>query len=191
MNKYLFGAVRAANGFIKTALLKLAHGKSLSVGLPAFISPYTELTVERGTEVRIGKRLKMRSASKIRVRRGARLIIGRGFNMSGRNWITVRKEVTIGDNVTFGPGVMIYDHDHDFKTRDGIRKGLYNCESVHIGNNVWIGADCLILRGTEIGDNSVVAAGTVLRGKYGSDLMIYQKRTTETRSIEIGEQNNR
>ena len=33
---------------------------------------------------------------------------------------------------------------------------------VTIGNNVWIGAQCVILPGVTIGDNSVIAAGSVV-----------------------------
>jgi acetyltransferase-like isoleucine patch superfamily enzyme len=35
---------------------------------------------------------------------------------------------------------------------------------VSIGRNVWIGANCVILPGTVIGDNAVIAAGAVVRG---------------------------
>lgn len=34
--------------------------------------------------------------------------------------------------------------------------------SVHIGDNVWIGCSCVILSGVTVGDNSVVAAGSVV-----------------------------
>lgn len=176
MNKYIFGIIRVTNGIIKISMLKAVHMNTVRIGMPVYLSPYTEITIERGTKVEIGRNFKMRSASKIRVRKGASLRIGDSFNMSGRNWITVRESVEIGDNVTFGPGTMIYDHDHDFTTINGIREGKYLTTPVKIGNNVWIGADCLILRGTVIGDNCVVGAGTILKGKYGSDQLIYQKR---------------
>lgn len=178
MNKYAFGIIRIANGCIKTALIKLTHYNSVHIGFPVFLSPYTELTFNSGSIIHIGKGFKMRSASKLRVRKGAKLKIGKGFNMSGRNWITVRESVEIGDNVSFGPGTMVYDHDHDFTTPRGIREGRYLTAPVKIGNNVWIGADCVILRGTEIGDNCVIGAGTILKGKFEAGNLIYQNRST-------------
>ncbi len=181
MNKYLFGIVRVTNGFIKTLVLKATHGNSVHIGLPAFVSPYVEITFNYGSKVRIGKNAKLRSASKIRVRKGAHLTIGDNFNMSGRNWITVRDSVEIGNNVTFGPGTMIYDHDHDFRSVNGIIEGKYLTAPIKIGNNVWIGANCIILRGTEIGNDCVVGAGTLLKGKYGDGQIIYQKREVVTR----------
>ena len=42
--------------------------------------------------------------------------------------------------------------------KTGIAKGA----EVHIGNTVWIGGNCTILPGVTIGDNAVVAAGSVV-----------------------------
>jgi acetyltransferase-like isoleucine patch superfamily enzyme len=39
---------------------------------------------------------------------------------------------------------------------------------IEIGNNVWIGAGCVILPGTVIGDDAVIAAGSVVRGNVPS-----------------------
>lgn len=55
----------------------------------------------------------------------------------------------------------------------------FQTSPIVIGNNVWIGANTLILRGTTIGDNCVVAGGSVIRGNYPADTVIVQKRTTE------------
>jgi len=44
--------------------------------------------------------------------------------------------------------------------------------------NCWIGANTVILRGTTIGDNSVIGAGCVLKGEYPAGAIIIQKRET-------------
>ena len=49
--------------------------------------------------------------------------------------------------------------------RAGFAAMKYKTAPVEIGNNVWIGANCVILRGTKIGDNCVVAAGSVIKGR--------------------------
>ena len=46
-------------------------------------------------------------------------------------------------------------------------------EEIKIGDNVWIGWNCTVLKGVQIGENSVVAAGSVvLRGKYPNNSLI-------------------
>lgn len=53
-----------------------------------------------------------------------------------------------------------------------------------IGDNVWIGANVVITKGTSIGANSVVGVGTVLMGFYGDNTLVYQEKQTKTRIIE-------
>ncbi|MGI5857307.1 MAG: sugar O-acetyltransferase [Candidatus Merdivicinus sp.] len=69
--------------------------------------------------------------------------------------------VEIGDNVLFAPNVGVYTAGHplDVERRNA---GLEYAYPVKIGNNVWIGADVSILPGVEIGDNTVVGAGSVV-----------------------------
>ena len=39
-----------------------------------------------------------------------------------------------------------------------------NRTGVTVGKNVWVGANCVLLPGTTIGDDAVIAAGSVVRG---------------------------
>ena len=52
-----------------------------------------------------------------------------------------------------------------------------------IGKNVWIGANTVILRGTTIGDNAVIAAGSVLKGDVAPNTVFLNKR--ENLSVEF------
>lgn len=72
--------------------------------------------------------------------------------------ITAMKNITIGDNVRIANNVVIVDHDHDFQNN----LSDFISEDVIIGNDVWIGANAVILRGVHIGDHAVIAAGSVV-----------------------------
>lgn len=66
--------------------------------------------------------------------------------------------ITIGDKVTLAPRVHILAHDASTKHNIGkTRIGLVN-----IGNNVFIGAESIILPGVTIGDDVVIGAGSVV-----------------------------
>ena len=66
--------------------------------------------------------------------------------------------VEIGDNFTSAPGVQITAHDAStFK-----HTGKYRIEKVTIGNNVFIGANSVILPGVTLGDNVIIGAGSVV-----------------------------
>lgn len=44
-----------------------------------------------------------------------------------------------------------------------------------IDNNVWIGANTVILKGTSIGANAAIAAGSIVRGVMPEDSLFYNK----------------
>ncbi len=95
----------------------------------------------------------------------AELIIGNNVGMS-QTAIVASLSVLIKDNVKIGGGTRIYDtdfHSLDAKFRNSIDDIKYRkCEPIIIGNNVFIGAFSIILKGVVIGDNSIVGAGSIV-----------------------------
>lgn len=70
----------------------------------------------------------------------------------------------IGNNVMMGPNCMIYtvNHKHDTIDIPMFQQGMEKEKIVKIGSDVWIGANCIILPGVEIGDGVIIGAGTVV-----------------------------
>ncbi len=66
--------------------------------------------------------------------------------------------ITIGDNVTLAPRVHILTHD----ASTCHHLGYARIGRVDIGNNVFVGADTVILPGVSIGDNSVIGANSTV-----------------------------
>ena len=179
MNKYLRAAICVPYGGLKTGCIKLFHMNSFSGSLINLMSPHTEITIDRGAKLRLGKNFKMRDGAKIRVRKGGTCTIGNNSSVNSNNMIVCHEHIVIGDNVMLSPNVQIYDHDHDFRSDGGIKNGKYKTSPIEIGSNVWIGANTVILRGAIIGNNSVVGAGCVIKGIYPDNTVIIQKRVTE------------
>jgi acetyltransferase-like isoleucine patch superfamily enzyme len=78
--------------------------------------------------------------------------------------IHARETVIIGNNCMFGPGVVILDNDsHNTSIEPAVRRsGEINVIPVIIGNNVWVGMHSIIMKGVHIGDNSIIASGSVV-----------------------------
>jgi maltose O-acetyltransferase len=70
-------------------------------------------------------------------------------------------EVTIGDNVLFGPGVQIYTASHpmDYKARAEWKE---SGKPISIGSDTWVGGGTIICPGVTIGARSVIGAGSVV-----------------------------
>ncbi|HKG04900.1 MAG TPA: sugar O-acetyltransferase [Pedobacter sp.] len=67
--------------------------------------------------------------------------------------------ITIEDNVQIAPRVSLLSEGHPTSIAD--RHSLI-AKPIHIKKNAWIGANATILQGVTIGENSVVAAGSVV-----------------------------
>ena len=76
-----------------------------------------------------------------------------------------------GNNVNMGPNIVITTTNHDkYDDRKiGFKKGVV------IGNNVWIGANCVITAGVTIGDNVTIGAGCVIRQDIPSNTIVVEK----------------
>ncbi|HWI65406.1 MAG TPA: DapH/DapD/GlmU-related protein [Symbiobacteriaceae bacterium] len=69
--------------------------------------------------------------------------------------------VKIGEHVLIGPRVQIYAATHPMDWAERI-KGPMMGQPVTIGDHVWIGGGAIICPGVTIGENSVIAAGSVV-----------------------------
>lgn len=68
-----------------------------------------------------------------------------------------KSRIIIGDQVYVAPNVCFYAGGHDLQDLSQIIGG-----NITIGNNVWIGANAVILPGVNIGSNCVIGAGSVV-----------------------------
>lgn len=85
----------------------------------------------------------------------------------GAKFMSAVSIIRIGSKVMFGPGVTILGGDHRTDVvgaymYDVHEKSLGNDRDVVIEDDVWIGADALILKGVRVGRGSIVGAGSVV-----------------------------
>ena len=94
------------------------------------------------------------------------LLIGKNVGMSSTA-IVCHQHIEIGDNVNIGGNVVIYDTDFhslnaEFRLDCKIDKADTKTAAIKIGNSAFIGGHTTILKGVEIGENSIVGACSVV-----------------------------
>lgn len=143
------------------------------------------LQITRGSQVKIGQRCQLRSfpASNplspfhpvvISTRQSsARISIGDDFSMTGGAVVAAEK-ITIGQRVMVGANSIIIDTD--FHPLDAVQRAVSPqagaSKAVEIEDDVFIGTQVLILKGTHIGARTIVGAGSVVQGIFPSDAIV-------------------
>lgn len=94
---------------------------------------------------------------------GNRVIIRPGCIIHGES-STLDITIIIEDNVLLASGVHIIVENHRFENMDVpiIDQGYSDSRIVRLRNGCWLGANCIVLPGVEIGENSVIGAGSIV-----------------------------
>jgi serine acetyltransferase len=115
------------------------------------------------------------------LRVGSRCVIGRGSH------IVAHHSIEIGDDVFTGPYVYITDQNHSYEDPDTpIGTQWPTNSSVRIGAGSWLGTGAIILPGSAIGRNVVVAAGAVVRGQVPDRCVVAGVPARVVRAYEPG-----
>jgi acetyltransferase-like isoleucine patch superfamily enzyme len=117
-----------------------------------------------GGQLRAGDRLVMRDGYFVYLK--GKLTIGSNVFINRDAFISVHGEACIGDDVRLGERCSIHDENHVFEPVPviGARRNEYEVRRVSIGDRVWLGANCVVVAGATIGDDSVTAANSMVRG---------------------------
>lgn len=109
------------------------------------------------------------------------IVFGNQVQVGDYVHIAALASITFGDHVLIASKVYISDHDHGNYLGEGdgvtrpdqiqIQKPL-RIAPVKIGKNVWIGENVCILKGVEIGDNSIIGASSVVTKSVPTDSIV-------------------
>ena len=163
---------------------KAVYPKSIYfAGIERF-SPGTVVDTDRKSTLRFGNRVSLHSRCRVSSSAGGQLSIGDHTAFNAGCIVVCRHKITIGDRVSFGPNVLVYDHDHVMNREIGAKGSEFTFGAVEIGDNCWIGAGSIILSGATIGKNCVIAAGSIVKGTVPDGTTLIQKRTNTYKGME-------
>ena len=132
------------------------------------ISENAEITIEEGVTIN--------ESNNIALKKNGQFIIGKNTYIT-RATIACYEKIEIGENCILGEGMKIFDHNHQYTTEPfSVSKTEFNTAPVKLGNNVWTGANCIILKGVTIGDNVILGAGCVIHKDIPANSIVMNKQ---------------
>jgi acetyltransferase-like isoleucine patch superfamily enzyme len=105
----------------------------------------------------------------------ATLIIGERTFFNNHCSVNCLGYIEIGENVMFGEGVKIYDHNHAYSYKNSVlnvEKDKFTIGKVVIGSNTWIGSNVTILNNVEIGENVIIGANCLIYKSVPSNSIV-------------------
>ena len=109
--------------------------------------------------VSFGGKASIGHGSKLSVR--GHLSLGSDFNMTAESTIVCAKEIRFGDDCLLSWDILVMDTDeHPLYNKENER--INPNKAILVGDHVWVGCKCVLLKGAEVPSNTVIAAGTLL-----------------------------
>lgn len=147
-------------------------GKNLILEDRVYINGLSKNGIHFGENCTVGREAIILSTGVIR-NIGEGIKIGSNSAIGARNFISGQGGINIGSHVIMGPDVRIFSENHNFLNTSKIIKNQgENRKGVVIGDNCWIGANVTILDGVNLGNNSIIAAGSVVNQSFKSNVLI-------------------
>lgn len=170
---YKIYGIRKIILLIQKILFITFYGKYFDYSVSLFGLPV--INFNKGSRIKIGKNLVLISSTyfsepginhPVTIRtltRNSHLEIGDNVGISGGG-ICCADSITIGNNVMFGANAFVTDTD--FHKVDSLNRRFLNenikISPVIIEDNVFLGMNVLVLKGSKIGKNSIIAAGSIV-----------------------------
>lgn len=175
--------------FLLVVYNKLRYGLTHVLRCRGFVARGIQLTgintricVRPTSQVVMEPRIVSDGRLTIIVERDGHLSIGSRVYFNEYTMISCIDSVSIGKNCMFGPHVCIFDSDHQYDAETGV-KHTSTTAPIIIGDGCWIGANVVILKGTEIGKNCVIGAGCIVSGRIPSGSIVTMDRNLIVRPM--------
>lgn len=175
---------------------RLRAKEGVEVGEGTIVDAATYVQVSKGASLSVGANCTLRSSQRgyhagmpfptgILVDNcGASVCLGDNTRINGA-YVHAQKRIVIGKNCVIAAGVNIIDTNGHEVLSANRTVGRDEAAEIVLGDNVWVGLNSIILKGTHIGENSVVTAGSVVKGDFPRNSLISGNLAERIRELEI------
>lgn len=172
----MFDKIGFAIGYIKLMMYKLYYGRRLEFQWKIRFMPSSKIRIGKHGKIHLGNDFRSRYNCLLKAGDHGEIYIDDHVFINDNSTIVSRASVEIGKDTVVASGVMIYDHNHKYGKDVKVADSGFATGKIVIGENVWIGLNSVILSGICIGDNTVIAAGTVVKEDVSGNELVYDRR---------------
>lgn len=158
------GCVVLPDGKLYRGMIKLGCAQG-SFGIEPKRHSY--LKISKGSKLVFKGGANIADGFSIRIENGSSLVIGNNFFANHNFEVFPNYDVTIGNDCLFGWNVHIRNGNGHTILYSGTPS--HKLPDIKIGNHVWIGAYSIIMKGTSVGDNSIVGIKSVVFKPFDED----------------------
>ena len=156
---------------LQSLIWKVLYGNKVDCRFPVAMEN-VKIEKDQKSRIKIGKKTQNRGPLYLICQGGGSIDIGEHCFFNVNCSLTSMMEIKIGNYCKFGNNLVIVDHDHRMRSE----RDEFPAKSVRIGDHVWVGANCTILKGVEIGERAIIAAGSVVRKNVPPGSIYYEKK---------------
>jgi serine acetyltransferase len=151
-------------GFVKSLYTFFWKFMGMQVGLDTYIPKNTNVTWPH--QVLLGKNCLLEHSIYFHFdgiySKGPSICIGDNVFIGNNVEFNITDKITIGDNSLIAAGCKFIDHSHGFKYGEVIKNQNSSEQAITIGFDVWLGCNVVVLKGVNIENGAIVAAGAVV-----------------------------
>lgn len=157
---------------------RILNSKNFQFGHSCTIENNVVIDCHASKEIKFGNVVKIGAFSTVSTtshlsKYGIGLEIGNNSAIGEYSYFGCSGGVTIGNDVIMGQYISFHSENHNFLDSSKlIREQGVTSKGIELGNNIWVGAKATFLDGCKIGDNSVVAAGSVVKDQFPENVVI-------------------
>lgn len=165
MIRRIFGKIGIILRSVRFRILALTRGSRISLGATVYI--------HRGGRIQIGSGVRVTEGCVLTVLPGAVLVLKEGCIFGNGTFLYCASRIEVGRWTRVAHYCSIMDHDYDYRSGGPCFDKPKVSAPIVVGDNVWIGAYVLILKGVTIGDRSVIGAQTMVKKSVPERMLVY------------------
>lgn len=142
---------------VSTGLIQIGYGN-----LTVFDYKKSRSVLQINGKLIVKGKIRIGHGSKIIVTNNGVLELGDNFMINAESTIIATNKITIKNDVLLSWDVLIMDSDLHEIIDNTTLKQINKSKEIIINKHVWIGARCLILKGSSIPENAIIAANSTV-----------------------------